>query len=136
MPLDVGHTKIPGSATFPDGLPAALGTSVALLASSEAVSSDSDSGGMQLLPGDLSFSLAVLIEPQDVCAKWEAPAAVVPHEKVSLEVGRGAIARGTGPSHRHPPPLTPPAPPCISWLVLQSFGPCFPGPLGLLMTPR
>jgi hypothetical protein len=131
MPLHVGHTKIPGSATFPDGLPAALGTSVALQASSEAVSSDSDIGGMQLLLGDPSFSLAMLIEPQDVSARWGAPATVALHEGVPQEVG-GDIARVLGPSHQPTshPPLTPPEPPCISWLVLQSFGPCFPGSLG------
>ncbi|RDB28268.1 Metal-binding regulatory protein cuf1 [Hypsizygus marmoreus] len=40
-----GHTKIPDCATFPLGLPEALGASVALQASSEGPSSDSDHGG-------------------------------------------------------------------------------------------
>lgn len=50
--LHIGHTKIPSSATFPNGLPEALGT-VALQTSSEETS-DSDHGGMQRLLGGLS----------------------------------------------------------------------------------
>lgn len=47
MPFQLGHTNIPDSATFPNGLPEALETLVATQASSP--SSDSDYGGMQLL---------------------------------------------------------------------------------------
>ena len=88
MPLHAGHTKIPGSATFPNGLPEALGASVALQGSSEPTSSDSDNGGMQLLLGDLFFSLAMLIQPQAVSANWERLATVARHERVPLELGR------------------------------------------------
>lgn len=48
MPFQLGHTNIPDSATFPNGLPDALETLVATQASSEGPSSDSDYGGMQL----------------------------------------------------------------------------------------
>lgn len=64
MLLHTGHTKIPDSAAFPLGLPEALGASVALQASSEGASSDSDHGGMQLLPGDLPLPVAMLTRPQ------------------------------------------------------------------------
>jgi hypothetical protein len=88
MPLHAGHTKIPGSATFPNGLPVALGASVALEVSSESTSSsDSDNGGMQLLLGDPFCSLAMLIKPQAVSVNWEWPAIAVRHERVPPELG-------------------------------------------------
>lgn len=93
MPSHVGHTKIPGSATFPNGLPEALGASVALQTSPEPVSSDSDNGGMQLLLGDLFFSLAMLIKPQDVSAKRERePAIAARRGRAPPELGLGALA--------------------------------------------
>lgn len=59
-PLHVGHTNIPESATFPNGLPEALG-SVALQAHPELVSSESDNGGMQLFLSAIFFVLAMLM---------------------------------------------------------------------------
>jgi len=87
MPLHAGHTKIPGSATFPNGLPEALGASVALQASPEQTSSDSDNGGMQLLLGDIFFSLAMLILPQAVSANWDCLATVALPERAPLDLG-------------------------------------------------
>jgi len=74
---------------FPNGLPEALGASVAQQASSEAASSDSENGGMQLFRGDRPFfPLAMLIKPQDASASREGPATAAPHERPLQDLGR------------------------------------------------
>jgi hypothetical protein len=91
-PLHIGHTKIPGSTMFPNGsVPEALGASVTLQSSSEPMSSDSDNGGMQLLLGDLFFSLAMLIKPQAVSANWESLATAAGHERLSPELRKAML---------------------------------------------
>ena len=78
-----GHTSIPESATFPNGLPEAL-ESIALQAYPEAASSESDNGGMQPSLG-LIFSQGILIKPQAVCPNEQGPVTVVPHERAPPE---------------------------------------------------
>jgi hypothetical protein len=95
MLLHLGHTNIPDSATFPNGLPEALETLVATQASSEGPSSDTDYGGMQLLLGDILYSLAMLTKPQEqgiiVHANLVALVSAVHRGKAPQETGEGKL---------------------------------------------
>ena len=87
-----GHTNIPESATFPNGLPGVLG-SVAHQAP-EAASSESDSGGMQLSLGGDFFFKAILIKPQAVFPNEQGLVTVVRDERAPPEQAGGTAPRG------------------------------------------
>jgi len=86
-----GHTSIPESATFPNGLPGALG--LVALQAPEAASSESDCGGMQLSLGH-DFFKEILIKPQAVCPNERGPVTVVRDERGPPEQGGGTALRG------------------------------------------